>query len=158
MTDRDLGRALLELDASTLSGQDDTAARTAAILQQDRFRLKLLTWSTVAIWLVALAMIFGDLVYFALLFPRQALLHQHIDAGDLPADQIVEIERALLVEFHMGTLLIAFSVFIATLAAFLTVLLIFASRRATLRQVNANLTQICGQLRQMRSAAQPAAR
>lgn len=150
MTDRDLGRALLELDAATLAGKDDIPARTAAVLQRDRVRLRLLTWSTMAIWLVALVLIFGDLVYFALLFPRQALLHQHIDAGDLPAEQILEVERALLIEFHMGTLLIAFSVFITTLAAFLTVLLIFATRRATLRQVNANLTEICEQLRQMR--------
>ena len=50
----------------------------------------------------------------------------------------------------MGTLLIAFSVFITTLAAFLTVLLILATRRATLRQVNANLAEICEQLKQMR--------
>lgn len=150
MTDRDLGRALLDLDAATLAGKDDIPARTAAVLQRDRVRLRLLTWSTMAIWLLALVLIFGDLVYFALLFPRQALLHQHIDAGDLPAEQILEVERALLIEFHMGTLLIAFSVFITTLAAFLTVLLILATRRATLRQVNANLAEICEQLRQMR--------
>lgn len=50
----------------------------------------------------------------------------------------------------MGTLIIAFSVFIATLAAFLTVLLILATRRATLRQVNANLLEISEQLKQMR--------
>jgi ABC-type uncharacterized transport system permease subunit len=150
MTDRDLGRALLDLDAATLAGKDDIPARTAAVLQRDRVRLRLLTWSTMAIWLLALVLIFGDLVYFALLFPRQALLHQHIDAGDLPAEQILEVERALLIEFHMGTLLIAFSVFITTLAAFLTVLLILATRRATLRQVNANLAEICEQLKLMR--------
>ena len=150
MTDRDLGRALLNLDAAAIGGKDNTAAKTEGILRQDRFRVGLLTWATVAVWVLALAVIFGDLVYFALLFPRQALLHQHIDAGDLPAEQILEVERALLIEFHMGTLLIALSVFITTLAAFLTVLLIFATRRATLRQVNANLAEICEQLRHMR--------
>jgi hypothetical protein len=60
------------------------------------------------------------------------------------------MQRELFISFQMGTLIIAFSVFIATLAAFLTVILIFATRRATLRQVNANLTEICEQLRQMR--------
>jgi hypothetical protein len=150
MTDRDLGRALLDLDAATLAGKNDIAEKTAAILQGDRFRLRLLTWSTMAIWLLALLLIFGDLVYFGLLFPRQALLHQQIDAGTLPQEQLVQIQRDLLVEFHMGTLLIALSVFITTLAAFLTVLLILATRRATLRQVNANLAEICEQLKQMR--------
>lgn len=150
MTDRDLGRALLDLDAATLAGKNDVAGKTAAILQADRVRLRLLTWSTMAIWLMALVLIFGDLVYFGLLFPRQALLFQQIDAGTVPQEQLMQIQRDLLIEFHMGTLLIALSVFITTLAAFLTVLLILATRRATLRQVNANLAEICEQLKQMR--------
>ena len=153
MTDRDLGRALLDLDAATLAGQDNTAGKTAALLRGDRIRLRLLTWSTMAIWLLALLLIFGDLVYFGLLFPRQALLFQQIDAGELPDAQLVQVQRDLLIEFHMGTLIIAFSVFITTLAAFLTVLLILAARRATLRQVNANLLEISQQLRQMRGKA-----
>lgn len=150
MTDRDLGRALLNLDAATLSGKDDTAGKTAAILQRDRFRLRVLTWSTMAIWLFALLLIFGDLVFFGLLFPLQAKYHQELDSGKLPAAQLVQVQRDLLIGFHMGTLIIAFSVFIATLAAFLTVLLILATRRATLRQVNANLLEISEQLKQMR--------
>ena len=80
MTDRNLGRALLELDAATLAGKNDVTAQTAAILQGDRVRLRLLTWSTIAVWLLALLLISGDLVYFALLFPRQALLFQQIGA------------------------------------------------------------------------------
>lgn len=150
MTDRNLGRALLELDAATLAGKNDVTAQTTAILQGDRVRVRLLTWASMAIWLAALVLIFGDLVYFALLFPRQALIFQQIDAGTLPHEHLAQIQRDLLIEFHMGTLLIAFSVFIATLAAFLTVLLIVATRRATLRQVNANLAEICEQLKQMR--------
>ncbi|MFN0021714.1 MAG: hypothetical protein ACKVP0_25995 [Pirellulaceae bacterium] len=153
MTDRDLGRALLDLDAATLARQDDTAGKTAALLRGDRIRLQLLTWSTMAIWFLALVLIFGDLVYFALLFPRQALVHQQIDAGELPDALLVQVQRDLLIEFHIGTLIIAFSVFITTLAAFLTVLLILATRRATLRQVNANLVEISQQLRQMRGKA-----
>jgi len=153
MTDCDLGRALLDLDATTLAGKDDTADKTANLLRGDRIRLRLLTWSAMAVWLLALVLIFGDLVYFALLFPRQALLHQQIDAGELPDAQLVQIQRDLLIEFHKGTLIIAFSVFITTLAAFLTVLLILATRRATLRQVNANLVEISQQLRQMRGKA-----
>lgn len=155
MTDRDLGRALLELDAATLAGKNDVAGKTAAILQGDRVRLRLLTWSTMAIWLLALAIICLVLIWFGLLFPAQAKLFTETDAGLRPAAELQEIQRTLVVAFHMGTLLIALSVFITTLAAFLTVLLILATRRATLRQVNANLAEICEQLKQMRGKSVP---
>ena len=150
MTDRDLGRALLDLDASTISGKSDVTAKTEQILSRDRFRLRLLSWTVVAVWLLALAIICLVLVWFALLFPAQAKLFAETDAGLRPAAELMEMQRILIVSFHMGTLLIALSVFVATLAAFLTVLLIFATRRATLRQVNANLTEICQQLKTMR--------
>ena len=150
MNDRELGRALLELDAATIAGTNDLAAKTAAILQQDRFRVRLLTWATVAVWILALVLIFGDLVNFALLFPRHALFLQQLDAGQITPAERDQIQRELFISFQMGTLVIAFSVFVTTLAAFLTVLLILATRRATLRQVNANLAEICEQLRQMR--------
>src|SRR6476619_4030913 len=112
MTDRDLGRALLELDAASLSGKSQSTVKTELILQQDRFRLRLLTWGTVAIWVAALVLIFGDLVWFGLLFPAQAKLLQEIDAGIRPAAELQEIQRELVIAFHMGTLIIAFSVFI----------------------------------------------
>ena len=35
MTDRDLGHALLELDAASLAGKNDLPAKTAAILHRD---------------------------------------------------------------------------------------------------------------------------
>lgn len=93
MTDRDLGRALLNLDAATLSGKDDTAGKTAAILQRDRFRLRVLTWSTMAIWLFALLLIFGDLVFFGLLFPLQAKYHQELDSGNCPPRNLCKFKE-----------------------------------------------------------------
>jgi hypothetical protein len=134
MTDRDLGRALLELDAATLAGKDDVAGKTTAILQRDRFRLRALTWSTMAVWLLALMLIFGDLVFFGLLFPREAQFREQVNAGQLTPQERTQIHDDLFIAFHVGTLVIAFSVFITTLAAFLTVLLILATRRATQRQ------------------------
>jgi hypothetical protein len=52
-----------------------------------------------------------------------------------------------------GTLVVATAVGLLTLAALGTVLLLFASRRATLRQVNASLLEISEQLRQLRDVA-----
>jgi hypothetical protein len=151
MTDRDLGRALLNLDAAAIGGKNDIAAKTEGVLRQDRLRMGLLTWATVAVWVLALVLIFGDLVNFAILFPRHAHYLQLLDAGEITPALRDAMQRELFISFQKGTLIIAFSVFITTLAAFLTVLLIFATRRATLRQVNANLAEICEQLRQMRA-------
>jgi hypothetical protein len=53
--------------------------------------------------------------------------------------------------------LISFSVAVLALAALGTVLLIFASRRATLRQVNASLMVIGEQLKQLRQTNNPEA-
>ena len=51
--------------------------------------------------------------------------------------------------FLKSSILIAFSVFIMTAAALFTVLLIFASRQATLRQVTANLADVSEQLKKV---------
>jgi hypothetical protein len=48
-----------------------------------------------------------------------------------------------------GTVFLAGSSLLILLAALSTIMLIFASRRATLRQVNANLLEVSEQLRQL---------
>jgi hypothetical protein len=60
------------------------------------------------------------------------------------------LQHQLVESFEMGTLVIGFSVLVMAVAALCTVLLILASRRATLRQVNASLLVISEQLRQAR--------
>jgi hypothetical protein len=153
VNEKDLGRALLRLDAAELGGVPDARQLTWRIIERDRQRVRLLTAATVGVWLLATALVLAGLVGYGFLMPEQAKLLREIDAGELTPAQREQAQRALLVGFQKGTLLIAFSVAVLALAALGTVLLLLASRRATLRQVNASLLEIAEQLQRLRPAA-----
>jgi hypothetical protein len=70
--------------------------------------------------------------------------------GTLPAKQIVELQALHFQAVEICTLVIAASFAALTLAALCTVLLILASRRVTLHQLNANLAAISEQLKHLR--------
>jgi hypothetical protein len=150
MSEKDLGKALLRLDATELAGTPDSRQQTWKVLENDRRRVRLLTIVTVLIWLLATMLVVLGLVGYGLTFPEQALLMQNIQAGKLTQAERDETQRVVLVAFQKGTLLIAFSVAIMAMAALSTVFLILASRRATLRHVNASLVEIGEQLKQLR--------
>ncbi len=153
MTDKDLGESLLRLDAAQLSGErPDLRQQTTRILERDQRRVFWLTLVTKLVWLTATLLIFGDLVFYGLLMPMQAKLNNEEQAKRLTAEQRETLQKDLPVAFHMANVMIAFSVAVLTMAALCTVLLLSASRRATLRQVNANLTEISEQLKQLRQA------
>jgi hypothetical protein len=152
MSEHELRQALLRLDATDLAGIVDARVQTWAVLERDRRRVRLLTGLTIAVWLFAGLLILGGLVSYGLIFPQQALLLRQIEEGTVTAAQRDEVQRLVLMAFMKGTLLIAFSVAVMAVAALSTVLLILASRRATLRQVNASLAEISEQLKQLRQA------
>jgi hypothetical protein len=152
MSEHELRKALLRLDAMDLAGIVDARVQTWAVLERDRLRVRRLTFLTVAIWLVAGALILGGLVSYGFTMPMQALLAQQAEEGKVTAAQREEGQRQVLVLFMKGTLLLAFSVAVMAVAALATVFLIQASRRATLRQVNASLVEISEQLKQLRQA------
>jgi hypothetical protein len=150
VSEKELGKALLRLDALELAAVPDARQQVWRVLERDRRRVRFLTVLTTLIWLVAFVLILIVLVNFGLLFPQQAKLIHDIEAGTVTPDQRDDAQRLLLVAFQKGTLVIAFSVTVLTVAAFCTVLLTLASRRATLRQVNASLAEISEQLKQLR--------
>jgi hypothetical protein len=151
VNEQEMGEALLRVDAAGLAGVPEAQRHAWAVLEKDRQRVRLLTWATVLVWLLAGALVLAGLVNFALTFPRQAKIVQDIEAGALkPADRD-EAQRLVLVSFQKGTLLIAFSVAVMAGAALCTVFLILATRRATIRQLNAGLAEIAEQLRQLRT-------
>lgn len=139
MTDRELGRALLAVD---LGGGPDARRQTWAVLDKDRRRVRLLTGLAVGSWLLAALLVFGMFVAMGLLMPRVAKLAQDVDAGRVTAVEREREERANQVTGHMITLGVAASVGVLGLAALATVFLVLATRRATLRQINANLIEI----------------
>jgi hypothetical protein len=155
MSEKDLGKALLNVDAGTLASVPDTRQQIWSILAQDRRRVRFLTTLTVCVWLLSAVLVFGGLIGFAIIMPEQVkLMHELQDRKITPSERD-EVQRYLLMGFQKGTLMIAFSVAVMSVTAVFTVLLILASRRATLRQVNSSLVEISEQLKQLRGNTPP---
>jgi hypothetical protein len=116
----------LELDARTLAGAGDPREPAMRIIERDRRRIWWQTAVTIALWVAALVMVLWMLVALALLMPFEAHLRDMITVG------------------------ITCTIGVLALAAGSTVLLVLATRRATLRQINASLLEISEQLKQLR--------
>lgn len=161
MSEKELGRALLELDSRKLAGVSVAREQTWRILEGDRRRVWWLTALTIALWSAAVLLILWMLVSFGLLFPLQAHLNddaQVARAGMTPQMREDAKLKAQIV-FQMITVGVTLSVGMLAFAALSTVFLVLASRRATLRQINASLLEISQQLRTLREpppAAPPA--
>ena len=152
MNEKELGRALLKLDASNLSGVPDAKQQTWRVLERDRRRVWWVTAMTLVTWLLGVALVLWVLVAAGFLMPKHAQLMMHIQQGKIdPAtrDQVAAFHQKLTMMMAVGT---AGSVVVLALAALCTLLLIRVSRQATLRQVNASLLAISEQLRQQRPA------
>jgi uncharacterized membrane protein YhiD involved in acid resistance len=155
MTDKDLGRALLDLDSQTLGGLSDPRERTWKIIEGDRRRVFWWTAAAVALWGAAICMVVAMLVAFALIFPLQAKLNQPEEAARLTPEMLEMAKTKSHVAFEMATVGVTCSVGLLALAALATVFLVLATRRATLRQINASLLEISQQLKELRGLQQP---
>jgi uncharacterized membrane protein YbhN (UPF0104 family) len=164
MTEKELGRALLKLDATQLSGTPDARQLTWRILERDRRRVQLLSGLTIGVWIFAAVVILLVLVGSGYLFPlrearlqaekalereREARLQLEKGAGKITAAPREPFEENVKAALHKATLA---AIAVLTLAALCTVFLVFASRRATLRQFNASLVEISEQLKELRQA------
>ncbi len=162
MTEKDLGRALLELDSQRLSGVADIREQTWKILQRDQNRVWWWTAITFTIWGFAIFMVALVMVHFALIMPLQAKLHGEealarigIQADNMTPEMREESLLKTQILFQMTTVGVAFSVGLTCMAVLSSVLLSRASRRATLRQINASLLEISEQLKELRKASPP---
>jgi len=152
MTQKDLGKALLRLGVTELSGLPDAREQTWKILELDRRRVRRLTAMTIGAWLLSTVFIFTVLVAFGFLFPSVARLRMDVEQGKVTQAEREQLRNAHDLGLMKGTLLIAFSVAALTFAALCTVLLNLSTRRATLRQINASLLVISEQLNELRSS------
>jgi len=151
MSESDLGKALLNVDAATLASVPDDRQLTWRILEYDRRTMRRLTILTMIIWVMAIVSIGFVLIAFGFLFPLQAKLREAAER-DIPLQNRNALQQVAQQTFQMLVVGIAFAVGILALAALSTVRLIFASRRATLRQVNSSLVEISQQLKELRAA------
>ena len=144
---RDLSAALLEFDAGA-APVSDTRRQVQNVLRRDRRRVRVLTGLAVALWLAAAGGI-GSLVYvgYAMVFPK-------LKSAAFQPERVPRAEAQALHTYvvGVGATLLGVSVCILALATLFTLLLVLASRRATLRQVNAGLLEVTEQLKQLRRA------
>jgi uncharacterized membrane protein len=141
MSDKDLGEALLKIDLTPSSAA--TAVQVDRIIEADRRRITILTRLTVALWIVAAFGAIAIAVGSGFVFPVIAkALHEAKEANE-PNTPFLMLAKLTAMCIVFGSLSFA----ILVVAGLATVLLVFRSRRATLRQINANLLQISEQLK-----------
>jgi hypothetical protein len=151
MTENDLRKALLGLDAAAIASAPDARQIAGRVLARDRRRVRLLAALTIVLWVTAALGIV--LVLCALMFVHPAML-QTIPRGASAVDR-ERFEHVRLIMLEKSTAVVAISVAILALAALGTVLLVFAAHAATIRRVNATLVEISEQLKQLRPADPP---
>jgi hypothetical protein len=152
MNEKELGEALLRWSpAPAPSAEPGELVRR--VLQRDQRRVRRLTIATVLLWLFAVLLIPLYFTFFALfILPKanwvmqKTITHQ---ADVEPARLASDAQMVLQVTARIGIAVVTASVITLLLAAWATVALVFAARRATLRQVNANLTEIAEQIRRL---------
>jgi hypothetical protein len=152
MNEKELGDALLRWSpAPAPSAEPGELVRR--VLQRDRRRVRNLTIATVVLWLLAVLLIPLYFTFFALfILPKANWVMQETithKAGIDPQRLAYDAQMVLQVTARIGIGVVTGSVITLLLAAWATVALVFAARRATLRQVNANLTEIADQIRRL---------
>lgn len=147
MNDREFGEKLLAYDATQVSN-GDPAQLAAKIIRRDQRWTR--TWSVAAIlvWLVAAGLLFPLVAEIRKITTEIGVtMRKLIEATRIESDLPDLLDQAAAMGIRSGQVAIGL-MFVATV---LTVLLVRASRRATLRQVNANLMQISRQIEGLRS-------
>jgi hypothetical protein len=136
MSEKELAKALLKLGASELPEPPSTKELIRRILARDRKLVTLLTALTVFFWLG------GVVVLYVFMAELTGLLAHAQRAGKPPLDPLVGAVYKFL-------LVLASSVESLSLAFLCTMILLFVTRRASLRQINANLLDITQKLERL---------
>lgn len=146
MTEKELGKALLNVDMARAPAAPDPRQLTQRILERDRRWIRLLAGLAALFWILATAGLVWLVSYYLLLVsPR--LRAYAAGRAQLQNDWN---DWAYAVDLAAGSTLACIVALL--LAAVCTMLLILLSRRATLRQINAGLVVISEQLKLLRQA------
>jgi hypothetical protein len=148
MSDHELGKRLLQAGAAEHSGRLDARSLTTQVLDRDRRRLWLLGGLILLLWLLGAAGIGFVLYELAVYVPRYLAFAMEKE-GTTSMTRRQSITESSLAGFQIGMIVISCSVAVLALAALGTFLLVLATRRATLRQVNASLLLISARLEQL---------
>lgn len=139
-------------DEAGLADEADARRLARKIIESDGRRIRVLAGLTIALWAIAAAGI--SLALFALLALRPEPENPALDAqqGRTTLAEHRARERSRWMAIEKMTAVVAISVATLALAALGTVLLVLASRGATIRQVNATLLQISEELKLLKQA------
>ena len=153
MNEKDLGNALLKWHAGQESLQVDPQKLVASVLERDRRRVRWLTAGTIVLWTIAaLGIPLFTAIFVEFVLPRYNWVMQemitHQEGAD-PKDMLNASNKIMFVTAKLGISLVCGSVGALLLAAGAPIWLVFATRRATLREVNANLAAISGQWKRL---------
>jgi hypothetical protein len=141
MNDKQFGKALLSLDTTPKPSDIDARHMARNIVQRDGRRIRLLAGVSAFFWIAATGgIVWLATMYFVMVEPRlnayaagraqvEADWKDWARAGDIAARSLLLCLASML------------------LAAISTVVLILLSRHATLRQINASLSEISDRLR-----------
>lgn len=131
----------------------DANALASEIMRRDRTRMRVLAALTIALWIIA------GLMIPAIFMPFAAQLVKVLDAlktvqppQSLTAAQLLaELDPMLRGTLKVTLIGFFFAIFAAVCASITSIALALTIRRATLRQVSANLAEISAQLRQLKA-------
>src|SRR5947209_6873412 len=148
MSEKDLRKALLGLDAAAIAAVPDAQRLTRQVLIRDRRRVRLVAALTIILWVTAALGIV--LVLCALLVVHPAML-ETVRGGTTAADR-ERFEHVRLMMLEKTTTVVAISLAVLALAALGTVVLVLTARAATIRQVNASLVELSEQWKSLKQA------
>ncbi len=147
MTEKELGRALLNVDVAPPPAAPDPRQLTLKILERDRRRIRWLAVLATLFWILTTAGVVCLLPFYVMVVAPRLRAYQ-LGRAHLEQDW----NDWMMVGNWVACWILACIVSLLV-AAVCTVLLILVSRRATLRQINANLVEISEQLKQLRQVA-----
>lgn len=151
-------------EKTTPLNDDQLNERTLNSIKKQQRGLKLLTGGALGLWLVAMVgSVFLIWAYFIMYLPKEREMASGLNnverlastntasADSWVSDKVIAKQHVVTFSLNRAigilTVLTAASVVVLSAAMFATIILVIWNRRVTLRQINANLTQISAQLK-----------
>src|SRR5688500_17210103 len=110
MTEKEIGKALLDLDAASPGGAADARQVARSIVERDQRHVRLLAGASTLLWLLAAAGVLY-VVYGALwhLYPRQKLLFRDAALGNLTGEEVDALQATHFLVIEAATVILAAS-------------------------------------------------
>ena len=151
MTEKDLGKAMLRVDppSDTPLLSDDLLRY---LLARDRRRAWLLTAAVVLIWAVVLFFLYWAVSYwYGYVIPQHKNL-LHVTATEHKPGSVARYQSVAIHDLNYLVFCLVAALVALSLASLGTLLLLFASRQVTLRQLSLNLRTLSDQVAQIQNS------